>query len=346
MELQTLLDDLAAAPSPASTVDISRAMATGRRTVRRRRLVGAGSVAAAVVAVVGLVAAGLGTAPPAPPAPPAASASPSPTATELVAPTAFDPMVAYAEPGWLPPELTQVSVTTTRTVVMVRANRAGEAWVSVSVVTAGHEVNPGNGLAAAPLGSIRPGVATDPVHGKRAEWLVGSAGVTILRWEYAPTAWAQVELVGLTGDVRAIARQVAESVRFGVNTRVRLPASLVGLPSNLVPRLVTVARRVDGWTADVHIGPSDLPAGQGLPMSLWVGSPSVEAPAESRSTTVDGYPSLSIAKPSGWASLQVFEVRGMAVTLSATTALAASIPDGLVGLFRTLDLNPDPATWQ
>jgi hypothetical protein len=51
-----LLDELAESPAPPSTVDIAQATAAGRRTIRIRRMLTAGT--AAIAGVLGVVVAG------------------------------------------------------------------------------------------------------------------------------------------------------------------------------------------------------------------------------------------------------------------------------------------------
>ena len=91
--VSTMLRDLADAPAPPSSVDVRRATVTGRRRIRARRIIGGGSAAAsvtAVVAVVGLLATGTPT-----------RSVPS-GRMPAVAPSHFDPFVQYAAFGWLP----------------------------------------------------------------------------------------------------------------------------------------------------------------------------------------------------------------------------------------------------
>src|SRR5262245_5185491 len=99
MELSTMLHDLAESPAPPTTVDIARATRAGRRTVRLRHGLAAGSAALAVAVLAGTIAVVGGGGGTALPPPPAATATPEPTARPLpaAAPAAFDPMVQYAD---------------------------------------------------------------------------------------------------------------------------------------------------------------------------------------------------------------------------------------------------------
>src|SRR5258706_8129801 len=154
--VHTLLHDLAETPAPPSTVDIRRAAAAGRRTVRVRRFVTGGSAALAVAALVGVVGVVLSGGPEAAPGPaPVGSASETPPPDRAIpeqAPAAFDPMVQYAELVWVPNGSLGTRVTVARDWLSVSTeypglptgpgNDAAPADVTLLVAAAGHGVDP------------------------------------------------------------------------------------------------------------------------------------------------------------------------------------------------------------
>src|SRR6185369_10166685 len=148
--VHNLLTAVAGTPPPPTTVDIRRAAAQGRRRVRLR-WIGASSSSAVVVAAGAVVAslvlgAGssalryqLGT-----------TNQPNPAASlamPATAPTAFNPMVQYAEPGWMPDGAVGQGMSVGREHLVVSADYQGPpnkpgndhapATVSLTVVTAG-----------------------------------------------------------------------------------------------------------------------------------------------------------------------------------------------------------------
>jgi hypothetical protein len=116
--IRTLLDTIAESPQPVTTVDVDRAMQAGRRKVRLRRLGGAASVAIAIVAVIGVTSAVLSGGVAQGPGLNQTSSQPPPTTSAApprlpaAAPESFDPLVRYAEFGWLPDGLVERHSTT------------------------------------------------------------------------------------------------------------------------------------------------------------------------------------------------------------------------------------------
>jgi hypothetical protein len=335
--VHTLLDDLAGAPAPKSTVDISQAILAGRRTIRRRRMLASGSVAAAVVATL-FVVMGLTRTAPIPPS------TPSPTA----APESFDPLRVYAELRRLPFTPDRLDTTTGRNSLTVVASQDTQPSgdVRLTVVTAGHEVaNPLREPVAVRPGQAAHGQAAEPLNGHRAEWTWSGTTTAALRWEYAPGAWAEVSVSGLPGDPRTVAREIASLVRFGANTGVRLPFQLDGVRAPLEPRLVRTSFAGEDWRAAVYFGPPDTAPGEVLPLSI-TASRSTGVDDTSATTTVDGHSAALRSTPDGQSWLDVYDVDGVDVTIAATDPdTAAALPGGFTAVYRTLKVRGDPATW-
>jgi hypothetical protein len=68
-------------------------------------------------------------------------------------------------------------------------------------------------------------------------------------------------------------------------------------------------------------------------------------PLQDGTTTVDGHPARVLDESSGLSAL-VVDVEGMPVLALYDDAVAALFPDGLGGLFRQLEIYPDPANWR
>lgn len=331
--VHTLLDDLAGSPAPHSTVDVFRAIQTGRQRIRRRRLFASGSAALGVVATLFLAVA-LTRLPDVPPI----------TDSPIAAPATFDPLVAYAELRRLPftPDTVDTTVGRNFMTVIASQERAPAATIRLTVVTANHEVaNP----FRAPVG-VRPGTAAhgqpaDLLNGHRAEWTWAGSDTAALRWEYTPGAWAEVSVAGLDGDPRQLARDVAGGVRFGVNTRLHLPFRVDGVPSPLGLRMVTWNYSAPGrWRVSAYFGRPDAAPGDVLPLSITASRPSIVDQIEPNST-VDGHPALTGDTEDGQSLLSVYNVDTMDVTLAADTVP----PGGFESLFRTLGPRRSPSTW-
>jgi hypothetical protein len=366
MEQETaasLLRDLADSPAPPSTVDVRRAAATGRRRLRVRRMVASGSAVVGVAAVaVGLTQV-LGTAPAAGPSPQLPGAVAEPSALPDVAPEAFDPLVQYAEFGWVPDGSTGGGINTGRDWLLVSADYPGlatsgndepaPAGVYLMLVTAGHgiDVMRFTDFAVDPA-QAAPGVATDPVNGRPAEWVDVAGPAEVLRWEYAPGAWAAVRVDrNLPGvDAREVARQVAESVRYGVDRPVKLPFATTGVPAQLPAAELRLSRHTDGWSAQVLYGEQRTSYGD-WPLSILAVANDRETGDQAvlgdPNTTVDGHPARTSDLQDGGSGLQVFNVDGVYVEILTHSAEATTLlPDGLVGLFRATTFFPDPADWR
>lgn len=353
-DLRGFLEEVAADPPPPSAVDVDRAVHEGRRGIRRRRFTAVGAGALTVVALAGVTVAvsqgyeptvsNVGGSPSA-----GTTASVQPPPMPAVAPKTFDPKVRYAGFGWLPDGLTDSSVQTERTrlIMDVSAPRVDVAKdpgrIVLTVVAAGVEI---------PMGGDE--LATDPINGRPAHWRVPGPidADAVLGWEYAPGAWAALVVSHLGADVDAkeVARRVAADIRFGANTPITLPLRAGTLPQGFSLGAVQVThQQIDGrdnWSARAVYGPTGGPAvGYDGPLTI------TAVPRDSKTgddsvigdpnTTVDGHPARVTRN-----ALQLFNVDGLYLELQAEDGVVDGIPDGLKGIFRGLELFPDPADWR
>lgn len=360
----TVLRELAASPAPSSTVDVRRAAAAGRRRLRVRRMLTSGSAVAGVGVVAVALTQVLGTAPAAGPSvpPPGASAS-STVAMPAAAPESFDPLVQYAEFGWVPDGSTGTGINAGRDWLLVSADYPGlptngdddpaPAGVYLMLVTAGHSIDimQFTEFAIDP-GQATPGIATDPVNGRPAEWLDMAGYAEVLRWEYAPGAWAAVRVDrNLPGvDSREVARQVAESVQYGVDRPVKLPFVTTGVPAQLPVAELRLNQFPGGWGAQLSYGSQRTSYGD-WPLSVLTIASDRETGDDAvlgdPNTTVDGHPARTSDLLDGGSGLQVFNVDGVNVEILTHSAeTTALLPDGLVGLFRAMQFFPNPADWR
>ena len=370
MDVNTLLRDLADSPAPPTTVDISRAATAGRRRLQVRRLVAASSAALVTVAVllgIGTYVGGT-TALPTPPVPAESSPSSSPRPMPGAAPAVFDPMVQYAAFGWVPPGAPITETETARDWMRLglqygpgpapegsTASPAGDPGsVTLIVSTAGHGVDIGQvGAFAVATDAMPAGTPAETVNGRRAERVMAFGYQPALRWEYAPGAWAVVLVANQPSlDPMATARRVAADIHFGVDTAVALPFHPSAIPPSLRPVEVRVSRG-DGahWGVQVNYGADKKLLSGDWPLTILAVASTREtgdgAVIGDPTTTVDGYPARNTPMLDGGAGLQLYNVKGVYLELAThSAATTAQVPGGMVGLFRSIDLNPDPATWR
>lgn len=370
-DVRTFLEDLAHTPPPPSRVDVPRAMATAQRRARTR----AWTSAAASVLVVG-VAAGLTYA--------VIDRSPSATGSSVAttapapvtnAPRRFDPLIRYASFGWLP-EQPALSWRNTAISGDQFALNASEylpdpangpeaalpgAYVNVRLYAAGAVP-----LTEQPLESWSPdgpqtteyGPVTDApaVNGAPAYWVSapGDAETVILKWRYAPDGWAELYAAKLSGDLRETVHRIASALRTGGTERLDFPFHLTGLSPNLVP---TASQLEEGgmnrpWSATLDL--NTQPDGQGPGVSVVV-HPTNASESHEPTTTVDGRPARRetfsgehLGTPQ-YSDRLFVDVDGLQtnIFIAATTAEAAAplAADGVLGIYRTLTLHPDPADW-
>ncbi|MFD0577373.1 hypothetical protein [Dactylosporangium darangshiense] len=331
--VHALLKTVADSEAPATTVDIGRAAATGRRNARLRQA--AIACAAALTALVIVAGAGL-----------MIGSRPERTSPplEVAAPASFETLVQYAEFGWLPDGLTDRTTRTEPDVQRLVASATSKTGVDARMVE----------LAAVPAGhtiELEGGSDADPVLGRPARWGVVEGG-TALQWQYAPGAWASVTVWDAT-DPRAVARHVAESARFGVNRAIRLPVRATGLPQpfQLASVVVSQSTATGGWSAE--LGYSDTGKRTDLgdwPLSMLALNSSMRTgdggTVGDPNTTLDGHPARRTDGADGGKGLQVFDVDGVYLELAThAPATTGRLPGGLDGLFRGLQVARDPAGW-
>jgi hypothetical protein len=338
--VSTMLRDLADAPAPPSSVDVRRATVTGRRRIRARRIISGGSAAAALTAVVAVVA-------------PLTTGTPAPREPSLsmpaVAPSHFDPFVQYAAFGWLPEGALGMDLGINRDWLRLGAYYApdghpdGGSVVRLWMATAGRDID---------HFVSRP---TDPtayeqtrVHDRPAWWWEAEGG-TVVRWEYAPRAWAAVEVSVPGADrdsARGLAERVAADVRYGVDDPVELPFVTEGVPAPFVVTEVGMNRQDDVWSAQVTYDDGD-PANGDWALTIAAFPSAKMAGNGEPNTTVDGHPALMVTNGDGGSWLTVFNVDGVhAEFVTNGTPFTAMLPGGLEGVFRATEFYADPADWR
>ncbi|MGB3438593.1 MAG: hypothetical protein WBA97_07540 [Actinophytocola sp.] len=366
-EVRILLTDLAETPAPPSRVDVPRAATTARRQARVRTWT---MTAAASVLVAGLVvgvtyAVGGGT------------PAPEPVAG---APARFDPLIRYASFGWVPDEnkmnssLTVVNdgrfATSVSEFVPDPAQgpmvRQPAAEVGVSLYAAGVKPESEEPLEIwgptdpAPTVPYAPVTDAPDVNGVPAYWVTvpGEPERIILKWRWAPDAWAEVDVARIDGDLRQSAHRVASEVRIGDTGRLRFPFHVTGLPAGLRP--VSSSLSEGGFDAPWRVDLDFATDEQTVNLRL-VASPMSAGDDRVPNTTVDGRPVLrqtageesgqgvSVAGSEYFDMLFVDDVSGLRTDVllhTRTEADAAPLgPDGAAGVFRNLTVHPDRADW-
>ncbi|MFG1958976.1 hypothetical protein [Nonomuraea sp. NPDC049028] len=207
-----LLDPLREAEPPGSgTIDLARAMRTGRRRVRARRVMSAAAGVGAVVAViVGGTALGRTALPPEP--------------QPISRPAGFDVltrMFTVGSAGGFTPDSYETGYDHQR--VRLRLADPAKADTADALV----EMYP---RGRSPFAALSPsdGETAPPVNGRPAYWpsrpLLRS-GAAEMVWEWAPGAWGVVSVKGARMD-EDTAHRVAQSVLPITGDRVEVPFTL------------------------------------------------------------------------------------------------------------------------
>lgn len=377
-DVRDALADLARTPAPPSRVDLARAMATPRRRSRPRAWVPA---AASILVVCGLAGATTYAVTNVDRSPPGArstgqSAAPVTISTPpvITAPRRFDPLIRFASFGWLPEQHTLgwrgTSINAERFDLSVGdyipdpANGPGAAQPAASVqltlYAAGVVPRTEQPIETqTPTGkqTVHYGPLTEApsINGIPAQW-VGPLGDTkelvILKWRYAPDAWAELSASKLTGDLRQITHRIASSVRTGGTERLRFPFQLTGLPAGQQPTASALEEggSLEPWRATLDIGAQSGPS---FEVSAF---PKNEDNGHPPTTTVDGHPAHRetfdgdhLGVPQYSDRLYIAGFGGLEVNIfidAATAAQAKAVwPDGVLSIYRTLTVIPDPPTW-
>lgn len=322
LNVRDLLDTAAAEPPPATQVDIGRAIKTGRGRVTRRRRLAIGGVALTVCLVLGGSASlfALDRKPAPEPA-----ATPSPPAT-------FDILVPYAAFGWLPAGVPDREVASIPSQLRLEATDLAKPEKSRPNVT----------LRVAPARLDAPDddlADAAPVGGRPA--LGGGNDIyAVLRWEYARGAWAEVQVSGVPAT-GAVARKVAENVRFGSAERLRLPFVPPRTVHGQPLMYVSLTRGRADWQGRLTWGEASFSPRAPLSMSFWP----VNGQLGGGNTTIDGRRALHKDQPAD-RQLLMMEEPGW-LSLRMTTGDKTTVPPGgLVDLYRSLTITPDPAKWE
>jgi hypothetical protein len=235
--MRALLMDVADDDLPASTIDVTKAMAGGaRRRLRRIYLPVLAPIAAA--AAVALILVGV-------PLTVGGNLPSVPAVRE------FNPMIPYALFGWLPPGsstqqiqqgLRAESLSATHAAsgldqVLITLYAAGMCRVTKASSTAMLACRPAGVGTMTNRGSVQPvGRQVGAVRGRPAY-----LSSQVLVWQYAQHSWAvfgysvNPSRSHLTSTERAQVLRIARSLRFGTGTHPRFGFRLPGIPASWQP---------------------------------------------------------------------------------------------------------------
>lgn len=252
--LRSALGVIASDPEPPSTIDIAAARRRGRRRQRAGRAVVPVTVALAVALAVTV------------PRVLQRQASPAPV---LSAPARFDPLVPYADFGWLPPGYSETVLPFAAAELsapdeVVREARAGERGARQLALS----VYPRGGCNPLTLRNCAFGEShamTRTSFNGRPAWAWSSKTGSGFVWEYAPGAWAAL-VSTLLMNVRtpvppasslAQLREIAARVKFGQRKPMAFPYRLTGLSAGWQVRQARVTMNdQNGCTATLGISPA------------------------------------------------------------------------------------------
>lgn len=272
---------------PESTVDVSRAIRTGRRQ-RIRTLLAASGTVVAVAAAGATASVWLAAHPsPAPLAAPTLACDGTPPWSPSPAWAPLDPLRSEIDASGVTGYELGLVVTSTH---FQQVYLSGDTFVDVMLFAAGVDLRLFDSeLPADPA----TGVPAGPVNGVPVYWLpTGNAATLALQW--APGAWATVQAIGTPDweldDLQAVAMQVARELSFGVGTPVTSPFSMP-VPDCLYPAItlthVNVGKPGSVPVNTFHlgfdrIGTAPPTYGLGYRPDLWVkASPSGSVPPDS-----------------------------------------------------------------
>jgi hypothetical protein len=379
-DVQTMLQRLADTPAPPARIDLGRAVSEGRRGKRLRQTKIGGSVLAAgaaagvvvaLLAVPGPRAAGL---------PSAASTglAHAPVVMPATAPTRFNPLVPYASFGWMPsgyavgganvPDATS----TTRDVQLIAGQGTAAIDLDVHAKGACWQSGPASRPAftcSNPLGGSGPvpavGQAPD-VNGRPAFWAANYGGGGSLVWEYAPGAWATLEVLSgkqgpPTAGERPMLSRVAETVRYGQSRPLAFPFWLTGIPADWAVTVASFTEPSPGLLAGatLNLGPKADPLALALDIQPTTrGGACKFIAGQSSYVTLDGARAvLRVLTGPGdaWESVCTADAHGYLIDNgldiddpnTSTPVSGEARLGGVLGISRHIHLlDPDdPATW-
>jgi hypothetical protein len=339
--LAQALRSLAAQEAPPTVVDAGRAVEDGRRVLQRRRRAAAGiggTGAVAVIAAAALTAGHLfgggGRA--------AAPATQGPTHTGKAGAGDWDPLVAPAAFGWLPPNAPNLDYSVAPgpgqgPAALAKGNQSGQqpaagnmpAMIWLSTLDPGAPA-PKAGPLYDQFGRIL--IAAPDVNGRSAFWAVdpanrdpdlGAAG--ILYFQSPGGRWAMINAYYLGADpVTTTLLHVAATARVG-ETPIPLPVQISGLPAN----------------ATVPVAEFDRTSA--TPRTPWVLGLTF-AIGDKAFVALSVYPATA---PEG--TLSAFCEVGNGLKYCASPVGAADpapLPHGIAGFLHGVkSLGPDPAHW-
>ncbi|MFJ3794418.1 hypothetical protein [Kitasatospora sp. NPDC090091] len=242
-DLAEQLVALADEPAPAAGYDPGRAMARGQAVLRRRRRTAIGAVAAATALVIGgtlLLAPAGSTAPATPAVAPTVtvSSTASPSATPSAAPTrsGVDPLTTEVRFGWLPDWVGGNSGIGYETGYHgIFAEARGKGQTAPRILLSLYPAGPEPEIEQGP-GEKREKVATTPVNGQPAFWLVDpqeqpGKSERQLRWKTPSGRWAMIRAYGGRAEDLAddVLLRVAAGAEYG-KWNVPLPVRFAPLP--------------------------------------------------------------------------------------------------------------------
>ncbi len=357
---------------PVSSVDISRAMQTGRRRRRVRSVLAAGAAVAAVI-VAGVATAAALLPHPADPVTPGGQACGT---WER-----FDPLISEIDAGGISGY--EVSVAFTSTYWQAVQLTSGSQAITVTLYACGGE--PHSVVDETQPVDPTAGEPAQPVDGATAYWLAGDQRYPVtLAWQWTPGAWAFVSpeqedpaaqcdratrdrnaataCLPTTVDaaaLRSLATRVADQLEFGAGTPVTAPFSLP-VPDGLYPAVVlSTPSTVGGDVVGFHMGFDEIgtPAPThiaGYVPDLWVGARTFAAvddlPDHATPYPEDlGYPAYqSDYRDEGRADsevLLVFDVFGFGFDIEprGMTGPREETFDAAADIFRSITVYPGAA---
>jgi hypothetical protein len=238
-ELPGLFMEASADAPPSRLIDVAQAKLDGDRSLRRRRT--GLALTAAVTAVAVLVTmAWIGGRRDQAIAPVVAASSSS---TTQAVPRRFDPLRLRLAAGWLPAGAWNVSAVTTLHVQQLwydDGNRSDVTQIVITTYAAGSYPQPSDITKPMPPGG-RPGPA---IHGAPSTW---DAQNTALTWQWAPGAWASVNLEGRFGSAPLeVASRIAVALRTDLDQPVTTPVTMAAPPAPWYLLGADITRGTDG----------------------------------------------------------------------------------------------------
>jgi hypothetical protein len=266
--VRALLTKIADTPEPPPVrIDIEQARRDGRRRqLTARAAIPAAALIAAAVALGVIVAVPHALYPPERTRPSAAPSKPA-GPVPVTAPAQFNPLVPYANFGWLPSGFSQDAVSarwspfqSSPTSLTLGAQDAGSRTLLLTVNARGacqvSAAGPVDSAAQCHIVMGEPGASKAPDVNGRPAWYFGYGDS--IAWEYAPSAWATLG-AGMdettpasyaqerapSTQTKALLHQVASQVKFGQQQPIVLPFQMsAGLPKGWV--LNSVSFQVSG----------------------------------------------------------------------------------------------------